>query len=162
MKAPERAAQEAAQQARAAAPSAPRREDPAAGAKVLPSRALNAGLAKTTDRTWELLCERFNGKLAASDIEYLFARYVLGLTGALCARAPFETHLHIWRTLVARTLTAPRAEWALHYSAVGEVFTKACQAVERLGRADGIALMRGPGAPDDEPAGTPPPHHAHS
>jgi hypothetical protein len=97
-------------------------------------------------KAWAVLLKRFGGDGAIADpqIDYLFARYLLGLTAALYRTAPAMDHLAVFRHLLTTAIGADRTEAALRTAPPDfppPWTTETLASVERLGRAEGLRMQ---------------------
>jgi hypothetical protein len=108
-------------------------------------------LGRKARETWRMVRGRFGARLSAPALDYLIARYVLGLTAAVCECEPAAALLVVWRGLIGHALTPEQAERALHHvpAETERWLIEAGAVIERLGRDDGAAVLRGDDSADE-------------
>ena len=105
-----------------------------------------APLALRARKAWAVLLERFggDGALTEPQIDYVFARFVLGLTAVFYRTAPAKDHLAVYRCVLIGCIGSIRTEAALRCSPpdLPPPWTdETVDSVERLGRAEGLRMQ---------------------
>jgi hypothetical protein len=98
--------------------------------------------APKAEAAWTGLRRQYASRISASEIDHLFACFVLGLTSPAYAEQEPALHFDICRALVATKLTPERTEAALR--AVPEPtqpwVASACDLIEKQGAKIGLSL----------------------
>lgn len=93
---------------------------------------------------WSALEERYASQITRSELDYLFALFVFGLTTPFYEQGSPTAHLEACRVLILRKLDAERMERALRsVPAASKAWVeKAFLLIEQLGIKDGQALFK--------------------
>ncbi|WP_223568905.1 hypothetical protein [Agrobacterium tumefaciens] len=100
-------------------------------------------LSPKASGVWNVLETRYACEISSDELDYLFALFVMGLTGPFYANASPLAHLDACRTLMSLKLDRDRVERALHSVPVitQSWVEKAFLSIEHLGSKDGRALF---------------------
>ncbi len=99
--------------------------------------------AEKADMAWKALQSRFAAQIAEDQIDYLLARYVLGLTSPFYGEDDPHVHLHVCQTVLKPELPADRIEKAMKTvpQASEAWIERAFDTIEELGIRDGRMLL---------------------